>query len=400
MPRDSKQTCVQTYALTRPRRRVLICSNVWTLGGVENHIMRVSQVLASRGAEVLFATRNSLDGLPVLDMLRKVPVTCLTTPFAGSGGRASTLWSMAAWPMQLRDGIDVLYTFDTTWFAVFLARLLKPVGYVIGTHAGPPILEQEYVHPAARNILDGFLVESNLQIPAYSSLGVPVRAIPHLPNAAAVARRQQRRIDSLRVAFLGRLDRNKGMYRLLEIWPKLSIHPATLDIYGDGVERTGLENQIRGMGLQDQVRMRGAWTPAELPALMDNIDLVVLPSDFEGVPLVLLECMAFGVPFVASDVGAVRSLAEENPDVRVVPLENGALACAIEEMARGLRAGEACGKRLQEYFSARYGFEQLADQWVSALMSPEEFWGPKRKKNAPSLSALMLERIRAAKTTS
>jgi len=341
-----------------------------------------------------------LDSVPVLDILRKVPVTCLTTPFASSGGRASTLWSMAAWPMQLQDSVDILYTFDTTWFTVFLARLLKPGGYAVGTHAGPPILEREYVHPGARNILDGFLVESDLQIPAYSSLGVPVRAIPHLPNARAVARRQQRRIHNLRVAFLGRLDRNKGMYRLLDIWPKLSIHPATLDIYGDGVERTGLERQIREMGLQDQVHMRGAWTPEELPAVMENIDLVVLPSDYEGVPLVLLECMAFGVPFVASDVGAVRSLAEENPDVRVVPLENGSLARAIEEMARAIRAGEVRGERLQEYFSARYGFEQLADQWVSALMSPEEFWGSKREKNAPSLSALVRERIRAAKTTS
>ncbi len=375
------------------RKHVLISSNLWTLGGVESHIVRLSRLLVARGAEVLFATRNSLDGVPVLAMLREIPVTCLTTPFAASGGRASTLWSMAAWPIQLRDGVDVLYTFDTTWFAVFLARLLKPGGYVIGTNAGPPILDREYVHPAARNILDGFLVESKLQIPAYSSLSVPVRAIPHLPNVRAVVRRQQRRIENLRVAFVGRLDRNKGMYRLLETWPKLSIHPATLDIYGDGVERSGLESQIRRMGLQEQVHMLGAWTPEQLPAIMENIDMVVLPSDFEGVPLVLLECMAFGVPFVASDVGAVRSLAEENPDVRVVPLENGALARAIEEMARGLRAGEARGERLQEYFSARYGFEQLADQWGSALMSPEEFWGPKREKNAPSLSALMLERI-------
>jgi glycosyltransferase involved in cell wall biosynthesis len=379
------------------KKTVLMSSSLWTVGGVESHIVRLSRLLAARGAEVLFATRNSLDGVSVLAMLRDIPVTCLTTPFAARGGRASTLWSIAAWPIQLRDGIDVLYSFDTTWFAVFLSRFVRPGGYVIGTHAGPPILEREYVHTAARSILDGFLVESELQIPAYTSLGVPVRAIPHLPNTAAVAPRPQRQIDNLRVAFMGRLDRNKGMYRLLEIWPTLNIDPATLDIYGDGMERSGLENQIRGMGLQEQVQMRGAWTPEQLPSIMENIDLVVLPSDFEGVPLVLLECMAYGVPFVASDVGAVRSLAQDNPDVRVVPLANRELAMAIEEMARKIRAGELRGERLQQYFSARYG-DRLADQWVSALMQPEEFWGPKQLKNRPSLSGLMLRRMSTAIT--
>ena len=371
----------------------MISSNLWTVGGVESHIVRLCELLASQGADVFFATRNAVKGLPILEKLHGIPVHCLSTPFANRGGRASTLWSLLAWQAPLLDKVDVLYTFDTTWFAVFLSRFVKPDGYVIGTHAGLPVLESEYVHPATRKILDGFLVESVSQSPAYSSLGIPIQAIPHLPNARAVRPRQRRNIDSLSVAFLGRLDRNKGMYRLLEIWPTLEIQPARLDIYGDGRERSGLESEIRKMGLEQQVRVRGSWTPEDLPAIMANIDLVVLPSEFEGVPLVLLECMAFGVPFVASDVGAVRSLAEDNPDVRVVPLENRAIAAAIEEISRGIRAGEISGKRLQQYFTARYGEERLARKWTSALMHPEVFWGPKRPRPRPSLSALMVKRI-------
>jgi glycosyltransferase involved in cell wall biosynthesis len=376
--------------------RVLICSHIWTVGGVESHVVRLSQLLVSKGAEVIFATRNALHGLPALPTLRGIPVTCLSTPFANRGGRASTLWGMAAWQARLRTKVDVLYTFDTTWFAVFLSRFVRPGGYVIGTHvANTPF----NVDPATRRILDGFLVESQLQAEAYRSLGVSIGAIPHLANIYGVRPRTQRKVDTLRVAFMARLDAKKGMLRLLEIWPDLKIQPATLDIYGDGEQRTAIERRIRELGLQEQIHLRGAWTPEEMPAMMERTDLVARPSDFEGIPLGLLECMAFGVPFVASDVGAVRSLAEENPDVRVVPLENGAIARAIEDMARAIRAGEVRGERLQEYFSARYGVEELAAKWVSALMCPEEFWGPKHDKNRPSLSALMLERIRAVKTT-
>jgi glycosyltransferase involved in cell wall biosynthesis len=346
---------------------------------------------------VLFVTRNSTEGVPVLEALRDIRVRCLSTPFANRGGRASTLWSMVAWQAQIRDKVDVLYTFDTTWFAVFLSRFVKPDGYVIGTHAGPPHLEREYVHPATRQILNGFLVESASQIEAYRSLGVPIGAIPHLANVRGAPRWRQRKIDTLRVAFMGRLDRNKGMYRLLDVWPSLQIQPATLDIYGDGRERLGLEKEVRNLGLAENIRLRGAWTPEELPAIMDKTDLVVLPSEYEGLPLVLLECMAFGVPFVASDVGAVRSLAEDNLDVRVVPLENGAITSAIQEVAAGIRGGEIRGDRLQQYYLRRYGHEHVANQWVSALMNPEEFWGPKRSTNRPSLSSLMLERMKRAK---
>jgi glycosyltransferase involved in cell wall biosynthesis len=378
--------------------KILICSHIWTVGGVESHIIRLIRLLVSRGAEVLFATRNSFEEVPVLQTLREIPVKCLRTPFANRGGRASTLWSIVAWQAQLRDKVDVLYTFDTTWFAVFLSRFVKPGGYVIGTHAGPPHLEEEYVHSATRQILNGFLVEAASQIDGYSSLAIPIRAIPHLANVRGAGPRRQREIDTLRVAFMGRLDANKGMHRLVDLWRTLQIQPATLDIYGDGRERAGLEKKIRNWDLEQDIRLRGAWRPEELPAIMDQADLVVLPSEYEGLPLVLLECMAFGVPFVASDVGAVRSLAEDNPDVRVVPLENSAIAAAIQEVAAGIRNGGIRGDRLQEYYSARYGHEHLADHWVSALMNPEEFWGAKRSTNRVSLPQLMLARMKCAKT--
>src|ERR1039458_4049726 len=92
------------------RKSVLICFHLWTVGGVESHILRLCRVLVSTGAEVLFVTRNSTEGVPVLEALRDIRVRCLSTPFANRGGRASTLWSMVAWQAQIRDKVDVLYT--------------------------------------------------------------------------------------------------------------------------------------------------------------------------------------------------------------------------------------------------------------------------------------------------
>jgi glycosyltransferase involved in cell wall biosynthesis len=102
--------------------------------------------------------------------------------------------------------------------------------------------------------------------------------------------------------------------------------------------------------------------------------MVILPSETEGLPLVLLEAMAYGVPFVATDVGAVRTLAEDNPDVQVVPLDNEALIAAINDVATSIRSGRIRGGRLQEYHRSRYSYELLSKLWTEALLSPATFW--------------------------
>jgi len=111
-----------------------------------------------------------------------------------------------------------------------------------------------------------------------------------------------------------------------------------------------------------------------LPAIFDRADLLVLPSAGEGLPLVLMESMAYGVPFVATDVGAIRSLARDNPDVSVVPLSDAVLQLGIERMARAVRSGQIDGRRLQQYHRERYGYDLVANRWLQALLHPEEFW--------------------------
>jgi glycosyltransferase involved in cell wall biosynthesis len=230
-----------------------------------------------------------------------------------------------------------------------------------------------------RDVLDGLIVESPLQAEAARrvyKLDIPVAAIPHLGYYCAAPRREPGPVDEvLRVAFLGRYDRKKGIYRLLDMWPQLTIQPARLDFYGHGSERDQLVEAIRQRGLEGNVQVNGGWADAsELAKIMSQTDLVVLPSKEEGLPVILLEAMAHGVPFVASDVGAVRTLAEDNPDVLVVPLDNGALKAAIEEMAAAIRTGRVQGDRLQDYHQARYSYEILSRQWIEALLYPEQLF--------------------------
>ena len=82
----------------------------------------------------------------------------------------------------------------------------------------------------------------------------------------------------------------------------------------------------------------------------------------------MLECMAHGVPFVATDVGAIRGLADGNGDVRVAA-RGAPLMVAIENMVQAIRDGKIDNARLQRYYNERYAFPMVADRWRSFFAS-------------------------------
>jgi len=365
------------------RKRILVTARLYGAGGIETHLLNLSRLLVERGAEVTLVTRFANPQTPLVRVHREIPIRIFDTPFARDlrWFRLSTAWAFAAWPLRLpARHFDVLYTVEVSRFTPFLRRFVRRDGYVIANGAGQPLPGFHALDPVGRAVLNGVIVESELQAEPVrrSANGLPVVAIPQIALVQAAPERRPRDIDCLRVAFLGRYAREKGVYRLLDIWRTYSGRSARLDFYGHGAEREGLEREIRRRGLEAKVHVNGGWsTSAELAAVMAATDLVVLPSESEGLPLVLQEAMAYGVPFVASDVGAVRTLAEDNPDVRVVPLETATFEQAIRGMERDIRAGKIGGRRLQDYHRARYGYERLAALWSKALLEPESCWTPR-----------------------
>ncbi|HEB87708.1 MAG TPA: glycosyltransferase family 4 protein [Gammaproteobacteria bacterium] len=123
------------------------------------------------------------------------------------------------------------------------------------------------------------------------------------------------------VLFVGRLVEKKGCNVLIEAFGHLvRDYPGNvvLWIVGDGDERDALEALVSNMGLSQSVRFFGVQSNGYLPDIYAGSDLFVLPSiedrkgDTEGQGVVLLEAMAGGVPIIASQVGGVEEVIEDN----------------------------------------------------------------------------------------
>jgi glycosyltransferase involved in cell wall biosynthesis len=107
---------------------------------------------------------------------------------------------------------------------------------------------------------------------------------------------------SITIGSVGRLTKQKGHYYLIEAMSHvLPMYPqARLVLVGDGDSRLELQEYAKTLGVQDKVHFVGQQN--NLAALYRSFDVFVLPSLWEGWPAVLLECIASGVPIVATDI--------------------------------------------------------------------------------------------------
>lgn len=151
---------------------------------------------------------------------------------------------------------------------------------------------------------------------------------------ALISKTSQRFLgQSLRIGTVARLTNQKGLDLLISAMPiVLNEFPeASLDILGEGPDASKLWNLTEKLGLNDSINFLSKRKDPE--AFIQELDLFVLPSRYEGLGRVLLEAMDMEVPIVASNVGAILEvLGSEHPGL-VDPLNPKALASKIKAFA-------------------------------------------------------------------
>jgi glycosyltransferase involved in cell wall biosynthesis len=139
----------------------------------------------------------------------------------------------------------------------------------------------------------------------------------------------------IHILYAGYLTGEKGLPILLEAFEELlKRHPVALTLAGDGPLRPELEELVKRRGLADHVTFTGFLPYQELiNQLFDRADIFVLPSLSEGVPKVIFEAKARGLPIVATRVGGVPDfISDEINGLLVPPGSSPALCQAMERI--------------------------------------------------------------------
>lgn len=201
--------------------------------------------------------------------------------------------------------------------------------------------------------------------------GVPVSQGFVEPDVQTVVRKELGLGESEHlVAFIGRLvpQKNPGLFLEMAQAVLRSGLKCGFVLVGDGPLRATLSDQARTLGIQEAVRFTGVRN--DVPRILRGVDLVVLTSDWEGLPNVILEALAAGVPAVATNVGGVGELLADGVTGYVVSRRDlSALVNRVIGMLsdRGFRA--ECGRRGREYVRSHFSISAMVDRTVDLYNS-------------------------------
>ena len=121
-------------------------------------------------------------------------------------------------------------------------------------------------------------------------------------------------IDGDYLLYVGNLKYDKGVLELIKGFAKICDHyPALNLVYaGSGIEKKSIIQLSKTLNITDRVQLLGPIEHHKLPALITHARALVLPSYNEGVPNVILEAMACGTPVLATNVGGIPEVVDEN----------------------------------------------------------------------------------------
>ena len=173
-----------------------------------------------------------------------------------------------------------------------------------------------------------------------------------------------------RLVTVGRLVSEKGHKYLIDAMPMIrQAYPsATLQIVGDGYLADSLRERAQILLQDDAVTFLGY--RADIPKILRDADIFVLPSIVEGCPNALLEAMAVGLPCIAADIGPVREIVSDGLNgVLTKPIDSDAIVGAVTSVAsdrnRMIDLGEAATSHVTTTFTIDRAARDLEDLYSS-----------------------------------
>lgn len=177
-----------------------------------------------------------------------------------------------------------------------------------------------------------------------------------------------------RLLFVGRFTAEKGLRILLEAFAMLCRRYPNLELNlaGDGPERAAMEDRARSLGIENEVRFLGFQSQAQVRELLARTDVFALASFAEGVPVVLMEAMAAGVPVVATQIAGIPELVEDGDSGFLVPPGDAKsladrIGQLLDDPALRNRLAQSAREIVETDFNLLYESQRLCEIMADAM---------------------------------
>ncbi|MCL9774409.1 glycosyltransferase family 4 protein [Vibrio methylphosphonaticus] len=337
-------------------------------GGIETHVLELAKGLKCHQQDVVVVIFDQYDKSPPL--IEKLKQQQISTLILSINYPDIPKWRRLHWAMQQEQASSspLAVVHSHGYKANILTRLTRFLGryhniaFVASFHAGET--------PAGKVRLYDWLdryssVYNHLRIAVSEAI---LAKLPLSHNAALVNNfvplQEIQSHCRNRIAFVGRLSEEKGPDRFLEI--AASCPSGHFDIYGDGIMLSQLQDNA-----PSNVTFHGQ--QQSMDAVWEHIDLLLITSRFEGLPMAALEAMSRGIPVMSFPLGQLPALIETEKNgwivksnLEMVTVLNLWLALPAEQ--RQL-ISQAAHLKIQQHYSTDVIIPEILDLYQHA--SPE-----------------------------
>jgi starch synthase len=280
---------------------------------------------------------------------------------------------------EIAQHFDVLYSHTSVPGEILGARVARraSIPHVVHRHTDPyfsprmfPRLAQQWLY--RRELHSGPFIAVAPHVAArLERLGIARDRITVIPNGVDVDAVRARARDvrpraGLTIGVLGRFDPSRGLDVFVEAASRVSERELRFVIGGAPGPFHEYETAVRSAAAQAEVTIE---KPGSMGIdFLASIDIVVIPSRYEGSPLTLFEAMALGKPIVASRIPGITEVVEPNDaGILISPGNPGALAGAIEVVVTDPARRDALGRRALEAVRSEYDLGPLLARLTGIL---------------------------------
>jgi glycosyltransferase involved in cell wall biosynthesis len=346
------------------------------VGGAERVVQRLATQLSKRRYNVLVACLHEPGAVADEMLAADVPVVNL-----GMRGKSDVRVVYQLFRLLRDEGIQILHAhmFHSNLLAALVGKLAN-VPVIIATRHCEDIggSRREQINRWTRGLCDAVVAVSQevceAEIRHSRTDPSKVIVIPNGVQIEAFTGVSQAKVEALGqelgihpgapvIGTVARFDEQKGHIYLLDATVKIlqQLPNTKVLLVGGGPLRPQMEDKAEALGLSDSIIFAGI--RYDIPEILALLDLFVLSSLWEGLPIAILEAMAAGRPIVATRVGGVpEAVVDGVTGLLVPPRDPVALADAVTRLLRRPGLCRQMGQAGQERASQYYSVESMVEQ--------------------------------------
>ena len=275
---------------------------------------------------------------------------------------------------------DVVHThLDVIKYAVAAARL-KGIRRCV--HTVHNVAEKE-AEGKLQKIINGTYFRLGWSVPValspevrnsiMSFYGIDEKKVPVIYNGVDLSRCMMKEnycTDGLRLLHIGRFNEQKDHKGLLDAFARIrkEIPDSCLELIGDGELLEETKHYAKELGLDTAVHFLGS--QSNVYPYLNEADIFLLPSRYEGMPMTIIEAMGTGLPIVATAVGGVPDMLTHEESGLLVEHKPEAVAEAVIRLGRDEALRQKLGQKAKQE-SRRFSAEHMAACYCAAYLGGE-----------------------------